>query len=174
MSVLFVREAGRHASYSRTARQAGHQDRRCCSRKRAEGRAVLRTSKSLRLRSRGRADFYILSSRRSRAFGHNRTSAMGRKRTLDLLHPPLSRPLLAQLDRAPGFEPGGWGFKSLGAGHLSKVSEWVESGRWPSRDLVPQVRRGTESFDPISRRLRPPCAATREALFGEVAYSAID
>lgn len=25
-------------------------------------------------------------------------------------------PLLAQLDRAPGFEPGGWGFKSLGAG----------------------------------------------------------
>ena len=27
-----------------------------------------------------------------------------------------ARPLLAQLDRAPGFEPGGWGFKSLGAG----------------------------------------------------------
>ena len=30
------------------------------------------------------------------------------------------RPLLAQLDREPGFEPGGWGFKSLGAGHRSK------------------------------------------------------
>jgi hypothetical protein len=26
------------------------------------------------------------------------------------------KPLLAQLDRVPGFEPGGWGFKSLGAG----------------------------------------------------------
>ena len=26
------------------------------------------------------------------------------------------RPLLAQLDRAPGFEPGGWGFESLRAG----------------------------------------------------------
>ena len=26
-------------------------------------------------------------------------------------------PLLAQLDRAPGFEPGGWGFEPLGAGH---------------------------------------------------------
>ena len=30
-------------------------------------------------------------------------------------------PLLAQLDRAPGFEPGGWGFKSLGAGHISRT-----------------------------------------------------
>ena len=27
-------------------------------------------------------------------------------------------PLLAQLDRASGFEPGGWGSKSVGAGHL--------------------------------------------------------
>ncbi len=31
--------------------------------------------------------------------------------------PSASSPPLAQLDRAPGFEPGGWGFKSLGAGH---------------------------------------------------------
>src|SRR3954447_24894409 len=29
----------------------------------------------------------------------------------------LQRPLLAQLDRASGFEPEGWGFESLGAGH---------------------------------------------------------
>jgi hypothetical protein len=34
------------------------------------------------------------------------------------------QPLLAQLDRAPGFEPGGWGFKSLGAGqHLEGRQE---------------------------------------------------
>ena len=29
-------------------------------------------------------------------------------------------PLLAQPDRAPGFEPGGWGFESLGAGHFGR------------------------------------------------------
>ena len=44
-------------------------------------------------------------------------SALGRKQTLGGLQPDCARPLLAQLDRAPGFEPGGWGFKSLGAGH---------------------------------------------------------
>jgi hypothetical protein len=33
-----------------------------------------------------------------------------------MLAATLLAPLLAQLVRAPGFEPGGWGFKSLGAG----------------------------------------------------------
>ena len=36
---------------------------------------------------------------------------------------PLERPLLAQPDRASGFEPEGWGFESLGAGqeHFTDV-----------------------------------------------------
>ena len=35
------------------------------------------------------------------------------------------RPLLAQLDRAPGFEPGGWGFKSLRAGQ--RLDEFIRA-----------------------------------------------
>ena len=51
-------------------------------------------------------------------------SALGRKQTLGGLQPDCARPLLAQLDRAPGFEPGGWGFKSLGAGHRNVRYGW--------------------------------------------------
>ena len=43
---------------------------------------------------------------------------MGGKLTLEATSANLLRPLLAQLDRASGFEPEGWGFESLGAGHL--------------------------------------------------------
>ena len=56
--------------------------------------------------------------------------------------PSPQRPLLAQLDRAPGFEPGGWGFKSLGAGHPNgseAVIEWnsMGGGGWPSQAASP-------------------------------------
>ncbi len=49
------------------------------------------------------------------------------------------RPLLAQLDRAPGFEPGGWGFKSLGAGqlHMVRSETWLTKY---SGDIVDNFR----------------------------------
>lgn len=37
-------------------------------------------------------------------------------------------PLLAQPDRAPGFEPGGWGFEPLGAGHAAYSC--LSGSRW--------------------------------------------
>ena len=60
-------------------------------------------------------------------------TALGGKRTSPPLKPHNRQPLLAQLDRAPGFEPGGWGFKSLGAGHrrLSAMVEIGHSANWP-------------------------------------------
>src|SRR3954451_11117674 len=56
-------------------------------------------------------------------------AALDGKQTLTAHVVTGERPLLAQLDRAPGFEPGGWGFKSLGAGHLSHIVDRAAVGQ---------------------------------------------
>ena len=71
------------------------------------------------------------------------------------------RPLLAQLDRAPGFEPGGWGFKSLRAGQLvdefTRVSDPVDAAV-----VAPGRRHDAEMLQFVERRcFRLPIGSER-------------
>src|SRR5215210_6688763 len=42
----------------------------------------------------------------------------------------IGEPLLAQLDRASGFEPEGWGFEPLRAGHVDVRNGWKADARF--------------------------------------------
>ena len=62
------------------------------------------------------------------------------------------RPPLAQLDRALGFEPRGWGFEPLGAGQIiSLIRDAVSAGR----RFCTQLSFTSGSDGPRSGRLAP-------------------